>query len=57
MIPGTVLFNEKFRFSDGEIGKKLLIILNEGKNDTYIAVKTTSKSLLILNKVEPTTSP
>lgn len=43
MTPGSILYDTSFIFKDGEIGKKLLIILNDGSNYPYIIVKTTSK--------------
>lgn len=47
---GEVLVHEKFRFSDGNIGKKLLIVLNNPKScDPCLVVKTTSQSRLYGN--------
>lgn len=43
MTPGSILHDKNFRFSDGEIGSKLLIVLNDGKTAPYIIIKTTSK--------------
>lgn len=43
MTPGSILHDTNFRFTDGEIGNKLLIVLNDGKESPYIIVKTTSK--------------
>jgi hypothetical protein len=43
MIPGSILHDKKFSFKDGQIGNKLLIVLNDGLNYPYIVVKTTSK--------------
>ena len=41
---GQVYHNPKFQFHDGEVGNKLLILLNTpNKNEDYIFVKTTSK--------------
>ncbi len=40
---GTLLFDERFKFNDGNLGKKIIVILNDGSNYPYIAVKTTSK--------------
>ena len=45
MTPGTILCDNKFRFTDGSIGKKILITLNDGNPGCYIIVKTTSKSI------------
>jgi len=43
MTRGTILFHDRFRFTDGEIGEKLLIILNNPKDDQpYLICKTTS---------------
>ena len=44
MVPGTIICDDAFTFSDGTHAKKLLIVLNDGENGTYIVVKTTSKS-------------
>lgn len=44
MIPGTILFDDEFKFTDSSVGKKILIILNDGNPGFYIIVKTTSKS-------------
>jgi hypothetical protein len=43
MTPGTILFDKQFQFHDGEIGKKLLVILSDGKIGFYITIKTTSQ--------------
>jgi hypothetical protein len=44
MTRGTVLFHNRFRFIDGDIGEKLLIILNTPQdNQPYLACKTTSR--------------
>jgi len=44
MHKGTILYHQAFQFHDGEIGKKLLIILNTPHNDEpYLCCKTTSK--------------
>jgi len=42
MIPGTILCDDEFKFSDGTTGQKLLIVLNDGQSGTYIVIKTTS---------------
>jgi hypothetical protein len=44
MIPGTILCDDVFTFSDGSTGKKILIVLNDGSDGLYIIVKTTSRS-------------
>lgn len=42
---GEVLLHEKFQFSGGSIGKKLLVVLNNPKTrDPCLVVKTTSQS-------------
>ncbi len=45
MDKGTIIFHKKFRFSDGESGEKLLIILNTFKDLSipHLCCKTTSK--------------
>ncbi|MCU7874996.1 MAG: hypothetical protein KZQ91_19855 [Candidatus Thiodiazotropha sp. (ex Lucinoma borealis)] len=43
MIPGTVLFDPDFEFKDGAKGRKIFIVLNNGNEGIYVAVKTTSK--------------
>ena len=42
MIPGTVLFDLNFKFSDNTEGEKIFVVLNNGSDGIYIAVKTTS---------------
>jgi len=43
-IRGTIFHNPKFEFHDGEIGNKLLLLLNTpDKNESCLFVKTTSK--------------
>lgn len=42
MVPGTILFDTKFRFHDGKSGEKLFIILNDGRGGSFVTVKTTS---------------
>jgi hypothetical protein len=42
MVPGTILFDPKFRFHDGKTGEKLFVVLNDGRNGSFITVKTTS---------------
>lgn len=44
MTPGTILCDNEFKFSDGTVGKKLLIVLNDGEIGNYIILKTTSNS-------------
>jgi hypothetical protein len=44
MIPGTILFDQNFKFSDGTTGEKLFVVLNDGACGEYICVKTTSNS-------------
>jgi len=43
MNPGTILHDPRFTFSDGEVGNKLLIVLNDGSDGIYIVIKTTSQ--------------
>nr|VFJ72013.1 MAG: hypothetical protein BECKFW1821C_GA0114237_103019 [Candidatus Kentron sp. FW] len=43
MTPGTFLFDSNFRFHDGKLGNKIFVILSNGSNGIYIAVKTTSR--------------
>lgn len=44
MKRGTILFHSKFRFQNGQIGKKFLVILNNQKaSDPFILAKTTSQ--------------
>lgn len=43
MTPGTVLFDAQFRFSDGTLGQKILVLLNDGTDGVYVVIKTTSK--------------
>ena len=45
MEKGTILFHEKFRFVNGELGEKLLIILNtpDPKVGSYLLCRVTSK--------------
>lgn len=43
MVPGTVLFDPKFRFHDGKVGQKLFVVLNDGRDGSYICIKTTSQ--------------
>ncbi len=43
MTPGSVLFDSQFRFSDGTLGQKILVLLNDGTAGVYVVIKTTSK--------------
>lgn len=44
LMKGSVFHHPKFVFKDGEIGNKLLVLLNTPqKNDPYLIVKTTSQ--------------
>ncbi|HST54069.1 MAG TPA: hypothetical protein VLJ61_18830 [Pyrinomonadaceae bacterium] len=43
MNPGTILHDPQFTFADGELGNKLLVVLNDGKDGIYIVIKTTSQ--------------
>jgi hypothetical protein len=43
---GTILFHEKFRFKNGEIGEKLLLVLNTPdlkKRELYLLCRVTSQ--------------
>ena len=42
MTPGTILFDTHFEFDDGAVGRKLLVLLNDGTCGFYITLKTTS---------------
>ena len=47
MKKGTILFHPSFEFTDGETGRKYLIILNDPdlkKSEPFLLVKTTSQS-------------
>jgi hypothetical protein len=43
VTPGSVLVDPNFRFRDGTTAKKILVVLNDGHDDSYVFVKTTSK--------------
>lgn len=43
MKPGTILYDNRFKFNNGSEGEKLFVILNDGEIGFYITVKTTSK--------------
>ena len=42
MVPGTILFDRNFRFTDGTTGEKLFVILCDGSSGHYLVAKTTS---------------
>ena len=42
MVPGTILFDPKFRFHDGKTGAKLFVVLNDGRGGSFVTVKATS---------------
>ena len=44
MTPGSILCDNEFKYRDGTIGKKILIVFNDGTTGYYIVVKTTSKA-------------
>jgi hypothetical protein len=46
MTPGTILVDPHFKFSDGEIGKKILVVLSDGRSGFYVVIKTTSRQKL-----------
>ncbi len=51
MNKGTILYHTAFQFKDGQIGQKLLIVLNTPQNnDPYLCCKTTSKQKYGLDK-------
>lgn len=51
MHKGTILYHQAFQFQNGQLGKKLLIILNTPKQDeTYLCCKTTSKQQFNIDK-------
>ena len=51
MNKGTILFDKKFPFSDGNTGEKLIIILNVPKNkESFLVCRTTSKPQFYINK-------
>ena len=43
MTPGTILQHQNFRFHDGEVGNKIIIVLGSHAGGTVL-VKTTSRS-------------
>jgi hypothetical protein len=43
MKPGTVLVDDHFVYSNGETGKKLLVVLGSTLAPSYIVIKTTSR--------------
>jgi hypothetical protein len=43
MVPGTILFDSRFKFHDGATGEKLFVVLDDGRTGNYLTVKTTSK--------------
>jgi hypothetical protein len=52
-IKGDGVFIEKFRFSDGNTGRKLVVLLTDGNlNEPYLVVKTTSQSARYPNAKE-----
>lgn len=51
MHKGTIFYHKAFQFQNGEIGKKLLIILNmPQKDEPYLCCKTTSKQQFNIDK-------
>jgi hypothetical protein len=44
VTPGTILFDQKFRFGDGATGKKLFVALTDGSSGIYVCVKATSRA-------------
>lgn len=43
MTTGTVLFDTRFEFHDGDVGRKLIVILSDARDGIHIAVITTSR--------------
>jgi hypothetical protein len=43
MTCGTFIFDDNFIFSDTSVGRKILLVLNDGEVGYYVVVKTTSK--------------
>ncbi len=42
MSPGIIVFDPSFQFEDGATGKKLFVILTDGRNGDYVVAKMTS---------------
>jgi hypothetical protein len=42
MAPGRVLLHPNFVFSDGKVGRKLVVLLSDSRRGYYLAIKTTS---------------
>ena len=42
-MPGTILTDTQFLYSDATTGKKLLIVLNDGEVGHDIVIKTTAE--------------
>lgn len=43
MTEGSVFYDPNFPFHDGEIGKKLFVLLNDGQDGSYLTVLSTTK--------------
>lgn len=43
MTPGTILFDPNFRFKDGKVGRKLIVLLSDGGLGNYVVAKMTSR--------------
>jgi hypothetical protein len=43
MKPGTLCEDTQFIYRDGQTGKKILIVLNDGSAGYYVVIKTTSR--------------
>src|SRR3990172_8290491 len=43
MKPGALLFHRNFLYKDGQRGKKIIILLNDGVCGHFLVAKTTSK--------------
>ncbi len=42
MTPGTFICDNEFKFRDGKIGKKILLVVNDGEDGYYLVLKMTS---------------
>lgn len=43
MTPGMILFDPKFKFEDGEEGRKIFVVLTDGCYGDHVVAKTTSR--------------
>jgi hypothetical protein len=49
MTPGQFFFDSDFQFRDGEIGRKIFVVLSDGGCGYYVVAKTTSRGRLYRN--------